>query len=193
MRASFSEAPEPRGNRFHLGVQRTLTDGGSNGYASGAGQDSSQLFPITLSRIGRNEGRLTFYVESEAVRKDWATKLVDAFEQHTQALRKSQVVELVPLAEQTFGCSSTIGSLVPAAPAEKMLGNPTCSAPLTAADGQPLIVAGCAQGKILSCLRTELFDLADPKSRSLHRIPRQAAHDEAGRAPRRHHSMRHPP
>ncbi|KAL8293744.1 hypothetical protein RQP46_000445 [Phenoliferia psychrophenolica] len=145
-RTSFSEPPEPRGNRFHIGVQRTLTDGASGAHAGGAGQDSTLLYPITLTRIGRNEGRLTFYVESEALRKDWATKLAAAVEEHRTAQEKTRVVALVPLAEQTFGCASTIGSLVPSAPADKMMGNPTCSAPLTAADGQPLIVAGCAQG-----------------------------------------------
>ena len=72
--------------------------------------------------------------------------MTEAVERHAEAQKATQVVALDVLSDQTFGGASTIGSLVPSAPPESQFGNPTCSAPLTTADGQTLVVAGCAQG-----------------------------------------------
>lgn len=104
------------------------------------------LYPISLQRIGRDEGVFTFYVESAAMRTEWATNLPKAIEAHAARQKATQVIALDVLSDQTFGAAETYGSLVPPAPVESQFGNPTCSAPLTTADGQNLVVAGCAQG-----------------------------------------------
>ncbi|KAM0753197.1 hypothetical protein T439DRAFT_378904 [Meredithblackwellia eburnea MCA 4105] len=148
--STFTDPPIPKGSRFHLGTQRAISDGSTAGRPGAyppPGSNQELLFPISLHRIGREEGTFTFYVDSAATRTKWAEKLPKAMEEHAEASRAKQVIALDVLSDQTFGGADTvIGSLVPPAPLESQFGNPTCSAPLTTADGQNLVVAGCAQG-----------------------------------------------
>ncbi|KAK4698467.1 RHO1 GDP-GTP exchange protein 1/2, partial [Phenoliferia sp. Uapishka_3] len=144
--SSFTDPPIARSRGFHIGTQRSTSDGQPGAYSGSNASQDSLLYPIHLNRIGREEGTFTFYVESDSLRKSWSKKLQEAVDLHAQAQKASQVVSLETLSDQTFGGTSTIGSLVPSAPAESQFGNPTCSAPLTTADGQNLVVAGCAQG-----------------------------------------------
>lgn len=144
--ASFTDPGVPRNQGFHLrsgkfGVDRSASENGT----SSAAQDTSLIYPISLYQIGRNEGMLTYYVDSLIVRQNWEKKIREALELRKSSQDSHRVVRLEPLSEQTFG-TNTVGSLAPPAPSSSQFGRPTCSIPLTFADGQSLVIAGCAAG-----------------------------------------------
>ncbi|BGP36192.1 Rho guanine nucleotide exchange factor [Rhodotorula kratochvilovae] len=158
--ASFSEPPVPRSSGFHLRSNRSAGDAPASplptaaaatspGGGSGGGGDSL-LWPVSFFQLGRFDGLVYFYVDSPALRAEWEKhlKAAVALRHARQAARR--VVRLDPLADLTFGSTSTVvGSLAPASasadPATRF-GKPTCSTPLATADGAWLVIAGCAEG-----------------------------------------------
>lgn len=165
--SSFSEPPVPKSSGFHLrsakftGTERHPSSNGvapGGGYvpptpssplAGGAGgaQESSLAYPIHFHQMGRFNGPVYYYVESAALRSEWEKRLREAIALRSQRQEANRVVRLDPLADQTFGITSTaVGSLTPNAPATNQFGRPTCSVPLTTADGQSLVIATCSEG-----------------------------------------------
>lgn len=148
--SSFSEPPVPRSSGFHLrsakftGTERHPSNGPPT--ASPSTQDSALAYPIAFHQMGRYNGLVYYYVDSAAVRQEWEKRLREAIALRAERQEANRVVRLDPLADQTFGSTSTIGSLAPDAPTANQFGRPTCSVPLTTADGQSLVVAGCSEG-----------------------------------------------
>ncbi|ORY90211.1 CNH domain-domain-containing protein [Leucosporidium creatinivorum] len=162
--SSFTEPPVPKSSGFHLrsakftGTERHPSSNGSvpgGGYSgpspssplAGGAQDSSLAYPIHFHQMGRFNGPVYYYVESAALRSEWEKRLREAIALRSQRQAANRVVRLDPLADQTFGTTSTaVGSLTPNAPAANQFGRPTCSVPLTTADGQSLVIATCSEG-----------------------------------------------
>lgn len=103
-------------------------------------------FPISFYQLGRFNGPVYFFVESQAERADWERHLKAAIESRLKRQEANRAIRLEPLADQVFGAPAVIGSLSPEVPASNQFGRPTCSCPLTTADGQSLIIAGCSEG-----------------------------------------------
>jgi hypothetical protein len=109
-------------------------------------QDAGALaYPISFRQLGRHNGIVTYYVESQTIRNEWAKKLKQAISARMKFLESERVVRLEVISDSTFG-ATTIGSLEPSAPASSQFGKPTCSIPLSAADGQQLIAIGSPEG-----------------------------------------------
>ncbi|GAA5923419.1 uncharacterized protein JCM15063_003641 [Sporobolomyces koalae] len=148
--SSFSEPPVPRSSGFHLRSNRSA---GSNPQGSApsasayAPQDSSLLYPISFFQMGRFDGLVHLYVDTPAQRLEWERKMREAVALREQRQEASRVVRLDPLADATFGTTSTIGSLN-AGPAQgtNQFGKPTCSTPLQTIEGLWLVIAGCQEG-----------------------------------------------
>lgn len=115
--------------------------------ASNTGQDAGSVvvYPISFFQIGRYDGPVHYYVDSAAIRQEWELQFKEALAGRAHQQEALRVVRLDPLADQTFGAASLVGSLVQDAPANSF-GRPTCSVPLKTPDGQSLIVAGCSEG-----------------------------------------------
>ncbi|GAA5824608.1 hypothetical protein JCM3770_006692, partial [Rhodotorula araucariae] len=164
--ASFSEPPVPRSSGFHLRSNRSAAAGDvpasplpsatspGSGAGAGVGAGDSLLWPVSFFQLGRFDGLVYFYVDSSAVRSEWETHLKAAVAVRHAHQAARRVVRLDPLADLTFGSTSTVvGSLAPArlatADPASRFGKPTCSTPLaTGPDGAGawLVVAGCAEG-----------------------------------------------
>lgn len=97
--------------------------------------------------MGRFDGLVHLYVDTAAQRLQWEKKLKEAVSLRVQRQEANRVIRLDPLADTTFGTTSTIGSLA-AGPAQgtNQFGKPTCSTPLQTIDGLWLIIAGCQEG-----------------------------------------------
>ncbi|SGZ29448.1 BQ5605_C056g12663 [Microbotryum silenes-dioicae] len=86
--------------------------------------------PIHFYQMGRYDGQVYFYVESQATRLEWEHKFREAVDLRAQRQSISKVIRMDLLAETTHNA----------------VGKPTCSVPLDLADGQALVIIGCAEG-----------------------------------------------
>ncbi|GAA5885505.1 hypothetical protein JCM16303_002232 [Sporobolomyces ruberrimus] len=147
--SSFSEPPVPRSSGFHLRSNRSAGSPQPSAPSASAygSQDSSLLYPISFFQMGRYDGLVYLYVETPAQRLEWEKNLKEAVSIRSQRQEASRVIRLEPLADATFGTTSSIGSLN-AGPAQgtNQFGKPTCSTPLQTIDGLWLIIAGCQEG-----------------------------------------------
>ncbi|GAA5949958.1 hypothetical protein JCM3765_007750 [Sporobolomyces pararoseus] len=145
--SSFSEAPVPRSSGFHLRSNRSAGSPQPSAPSAYAPPDSSLLYPISFFQMGRFDGLVYLYVDTPAQRLEWEKKLKEAVSLRVQRQEANRVIRLDPLADTTFGTTSTIGSLT-AGPAQgtNQFGKPTCSTPLQTIDGLWLIIAGCQEG-----------------------------------------------
>ncbi|BGP04378.1 Rho guanine nucleotide exchange factor [Rhodotorula toruloides] len=141
---SFAEPPIPRSSGFHL--RSTRSTGVAQATPQPAADGTQLLYPVSYFQLGRFDGLVYFYVDSAGVRDEWEKMLKEAVTQRLQHQELRRVVRLDPLADQTFGTTSTIGSLSGASVAPNQFGRPTCSTPLMTVDGLWLIIAGCAEG-----------------------------------------------
>lgn len=141
---SFAEPPIPRSSGFHL--RSTRSTGVAQATPQPAADGTQLLYPVSYFQLGRFDGLVYFYVDSAGVRDEWEKMLKEAVTQRLQHQELRRVVRLDPLADQTFGTTSTIGSLSGASGAPNQFGRPTCSTPLMTVDGLWLIIAGCAEG-----------------------------------------------
>ncbi|GAA5879401.1 hypothetical protein JCM1840_006035 [Sporobolomyces johnsonii] len=151
---SFTEPPVPRSSGFHLRPNRSAGSPqpalpASASYhpdASSSSHSSSLLYPISFFQMGRFDGLVHVYVDSPAQRSEWEQALKEAISLRSQRQEANRVVRIDPLADQTFGTTSSIGSLTAGAPGGNQFGRPTCSTPLMTVDGLWLVLAGCAEG-----------------------------------------------
>ncbi|GAA5983657.1 hypothetical protein JCM5350_000658 [Sporobolomyces pararoseus] len=145
--SSFSEPPVPRSSGFHLRSNRSAGSPQPSAPSAYASTDSSLLYPISFFQMGRFDGLVHLYVDTAAQRLQWEKKLKEAVSLRVQRQEANRVIRLDPLADTTFGTTSTIGSLA-AGPAQgtNQFGKPTCSTPLQTIDGLWLIIAGCQEG-----------------------------------------------
>ncbi|BGO99068.1 Rho guanyl-nucleotide exchange factor [Rhodotorula toruloides] len=141
---SFAEPPIPRSSGFHL--RSTRSTGIAQATPQPAADGTQLLYPVSYFQLGRFDGLVYFYVDSAGVRDEWEKMLKEAVTQRLRQQELRRVVRLDPLADQTFGTTSTIGSLSGASGAPNQFGRPTCSTPLMTVDGLWLIIAGCAEG-----------------------------------------------
>ncbi|BGP21292.1 Rho guanine nucleotide exchange factor [Rhodotorula toruloides] len=141
---SFAEAPIPRSSGFHL--RSTRSTGAIQTTTEPAADGGQLLYPISFFQLGRFDGLVYFYVESTSIRADWEKMLKEAVTLRVRQQELRRVVRLDPLADQTFGMTSTIGSLSGTSGASSQFGRPTCSTPLMTVDGLWLVIAGCAEG-----------------------------------------------
>ncbi|GAA5899116.1 uncharacterized protein JCM6883_005114 [Sporobolomyces salmoneus] len=145
--SSFSESPVPRSSGFHLRSNRSAGSPQPSAPSAYAPPDSSLLYPISFFQMGRFDGLVYVYVDTAAQRLEWEKKLKEAVSLRVQRQEANRVVRLDPLADATFGTTSTIGSLnVGPAHGTNQFGKPTCSTPLQTIDGLWLIIAGCQEG-----------------------------------------------
>ncbi|SCV68292.1 BQ2448_413 [Microbotryum intermedium] len=140
---SFSDPPQQRTSGFHLRSARA----GTPGYADTPSNSSSTslVYPIHFYQMGRYDGQVYFYVESQATRLEWEQKFREAVGLRAQRQSVSKVIRMEVLAETTFGATHVVGSL-DATTSHNAVGRPTCSVPLDLADGQALVIIGCAEG-----------------------------------------------
>ncbi|SCZ90108.1 BZ3500_MvSof-1268-A1-R1_Chr1-3g01781 [Microbotryum saponariae] len=140
---SFSDPPQQRTSGFHLRSARA----GTPGYADSPSNSSSTslVYPIHFYQMGRYDGQVYFYVESQATRLEWEQKFREAVDLRAQRQSVSKVIRMDLLAETTFGATHVVGSL-DAMTSHNAVGKPTCSVPLDLADGQALVIIGCAEG-----------------------------------------------
>ncbi|GAA6062754.1 hypothetical protein JCM10212_005550 [Sporobolomyces blumeae] len=146
--SSFTDPPVPRSSGFHLRSNRSAgSPQPSTAAATSGPADSSLLYPISFFQMGRFDGLVHLYVDSPAQRLEWERKLKEAVALRAQRQEANRVVRLDPLADTTFGTTSTIGSLN-AGPTggTNQFGRPTCSTPLQTIDGLWLVIAGCQEG-----------------------------------------------
>ncbi|GAA6024340.1 hypothetical protein JCM11491_000383 [Sporobolomyces phaffii] len=150
--SSFSEPPVPRSSGFHLRSNRSAgspqpSGSGPSSTSAYPASDSSLLYPISFFQMGRFDGLVYLYVDTPAQRLEWERKLKEAVSLRVQRQEANRVVRLEPLADATFGTTSTFGSLA-AGPAHgtNQFGKPTCSTPLQTIDGLWLVIAGCQEG-----------------------------------------------
>lgn len=176
--SSFSEPPIPRSSGFHLRSNRSAgspqpaasapspssttsssfnsapvtTSYSTSSYAAPSNPDSSLLYPISFFQMGRFDGLVYLYVDSPAQRLEWEKKLKEVINLRQLRQSNSPVIRLDPLADITFGTTSSIGSINSTTTTNgggttsNSFGKPTCSTPLKTIDGLWLIIAGCQEG-----------------------------------------------
>jgi hypothetical protein len=142
--SSFTEAPIPRSSGFYL--RSTRSTGATQTTPQPVGEGTQLLYPISFFQLGRFDGLVHFCVDSPSVRDEWEKMLKEAVTLRVRQQELRQVVRLDALADETFGTTSTIGSLGGPSGASNQFGRPTCSTPLMTVDGLWLIIAGCAEG-----------------------------------------------
>jgi len=175
--SSFSEPPIPRSSGFHLRSNRSAgspqpaaaapspssttsssfnsapvtTSYSTSSYAAPSNPDSSLLYPISFFQMGRFDGLVYLYVDTPAQRLEWEKKLKEVINLRQLRQSNSPVIRLDPLADITFGTTSSIGSINSTTTngggtTSNSFGKPTCSTPLKTIDGLWLIIAGCQEG-----------------------------------------------
>ncbi|KAF8329377.1 Dbl-like domain-containing protein [Cantharellus anzutake] len=148
---SFREPPQHRSSSL-LGFSRGGGRSGAHvdGGAVGAGDrgdagDSRMLYPCSIHHAGRVGGHYHLFAESAAIRQEWEQKLSEAVVMRKVVQENNKAFEQRIISADTFLVPS-----IQAVPVQAydgaITGKITCSVPLTAADGRPLVAVGCAEG-----------------------------------------------